>query len=142
MRIAAVDRLELLAGLDFSPDDDQPVFTIDFVAEVLGVPQEMVYALKRCAGLNEDRKLYSRVDVMRYEFVKHLLDTGFDPGSVKAYLLSYPCWSSSTFRLCQNVGTADIPGARVCWKDPGVRCDVATITGSDLCERQSLNVPV
>ena len=126
--MTAADRLEMTAGLDFSVDENQAVYTINAVSDALGVHPETIRVWERRgvieAERENNRRLFSRLDVMRLEFVRNLLDKGFTLVSIKEYLRFYPCWSLEDCRLCRNALADNGPHSKDCWKYPRKYCSV------------------
>ena len=131
--MTAADRLELSTGLDFNADEDTPVYTINAVSEALGVHPETLRVWERRGVIaterDNNRRLFSRNDVLRLEFVRDLLDRGFNLYSIREYLRFYPCWSGRDEELCRLTSPGDGILTRECWKYPGRHCSLGIKQG-------------
>ena len=113
-------------------DEDQGVYTIGIVAELIGEHPETLRVWERNDLIRPERKgnqrRYSNSDVKRLQFIKYLLDNkGLNVAGVKHLVSLYSCWYN---RNCQGGAYQNSPvpvnEAKACWKIVGTYCLVAS----------------
>ncbi|MEG6522429.1 MerR family transcriptional regulator [Desulfotomaculum sp. 1211_IL3151] len=110
-------------------NDDQPMFNIGVIAELLKVHPETLriwekHKLVEPARRNKQR-LYSNNDVKRLQFIHYLInEKGLNIAGVLQIISMYPCWD---IKYCD--GGSQQKGENVnlnkpCWKEQGAYCYV------------------
>ncbi len=108
-------------------NDDQPLYNIGVVAELLNVHPETLriwekHKLIEPARRNKQR-LYTNNDIKRLRFIHYLInEKGLNIAGVQHTLALYPCW---TVKGC-NGGKREQEGGvnknKPCWKEQDTYC--------------------
>ncbi len=119
-------------------DDDQPMFNIGVVAQLLQVHPETLRIWEKNNLIEPNRKnrqrLYSNNDLKRLKFVHHLInDKGLNIAGVQQVIAMYPCWMIKKCPGSQirNQGEA-VNQNKPCWLEMGLYCLVIQ-DQADLC---------
>ncbi len=113
-------------------DEDQGLYTIGTVAELIGEHPETLRVWERNDLLRPNRenfqRKYSNNDVKRLKFIKRLMDEkGLNIAGVKQVTSMYSCWYR---RNCSGGAARNSPTpvneSKPCWKMEGTYCLVAT----------------
>lgn len=119
-------------------DEDQGLYTIGTVAELIGEHPETLRVWERNDLLRPNRegfqRKYSTNDVKRLTFIKRLMDEkGLNIAGVKQVTSMYSCWYK---RNCSGGATRNSPTpvneSKPCWKMEGTYCLVAS-DKSEMC---------
>lgn len=119
-------------------DQDQPVFNIGVVAQLLQVHPETLRIWEKNNLIEPSRKnrqrLYSKNDLKQLKFIHHLInEKGLNIAGVQQVLSMYPCWKN---KKCPNgpdrgQGKA-VNQTKSCWQELGTFCLVVQ-DQSDFC---------
>jgi len=119
--------------------EDQPLYTISIVSELLGVHPETLRVWERNNLIKPARqnkqRLYSNNDLKRLKFIIHLTkDRGLNVAGVRQLLDFYPCWLKEQCVGGRAKETIN-PGEPVkyCWKYEGCYCGAAD-DGREPCD--------
>ncbi|MDP4126534.1 MAG: MerR family transcriptional regulator [Bacillota bacterium] len=113
-------------------DEDMGLYTIGTVAELIQEHPETLRVWERNDLIRPDRKgyqrKYSRNDLKRLRFIKDLMhEKGLNIAGVKYLTSMYACWFK---RNCKGGARQNSPvavnGTKVCWKNEGTYCLVAS----------------
>lgn len=113
-------------------DEDQGLYTIGTVAELLEEHPETLRVWERNDLIRPDRKGYQRKysnnDLLRLKFVKYLMhEKGLNVAGVKHLTSMYSCWYK---RNCKGGAHQNSPvsvnESKACWKIEGTYCLVAS----------------
>ena len=113
-------------------DDDNGVYTIGTVAELIGEHPETLRVWERNDLIRPDRKGYQRKyssnDVKRLKFIKDLMHKkGLNIAGVKHLTSMYACWYKLNCKggAHQN-SLVPVNEAKDCWKIEGTYCLIAS----------------
>ena len=110
-------------------NDDQPMFNIGVIAELLKVHPETLRIWEKHGLVEPSRRnkqrLYSNNDVKRLQFIHFLInEKGLNIAGVLQIITMYPCWN---IKNC-NGGNAEkgdkVNYSKPCWKEQGTYCYV------------------
>jgi len=113
-------------------DEDQGLYTIGTVAELLEEHPETLRVWERNDLIRPDRKGYQRKyssnDVRRLKFIKYLMhEKGLNIAGVKHLTSLYSCWYKQN---CKGGAHQNSPvlvnESKACWKIDGTYCLVAS----------------
>lgn len=119
-------------------NEDQGVYSISTVAELIGEHPETLRVWERQGIIKPDRsryrRQYSNNDVKRLQFIKRMLDEeGLNLAGVRHLTRMYPCWYVQNCRggATRNSKVA-INESKPCWKEAGTYC-LVVVDKSEAC---------
>ena len=119
-------------------NEEQPLYTIGVIAELIGVHPETLRVWERNKLIKPSRhnkqRLYSNNDLKRLKFILHKIkEKGLNVAGVRQVIEFYPCWFLRNCRGGRAKNVAE-PGeyARPCWKYDGTYC--VSEGGKEECE--------
>lgn len=128
-------------------NDDQPLYNIGVIAELLKVHPETLriwekHNLIGPARRNKQR-LYTNNDVKRLQFIHYLInEKGLNIAGVQQMLALYPCWNVKNCPGGKREKEADVNYNKPCWKEQGTYCFILQdkadyCSNRDLCKNES-----
>ena len=124
-------------------DEEQGLYTIGVVAELLHEHPETLRVWERSGLIHPDRhgyqRKYSHNDVKRLRFIQCLMDDkGLNIAGVRQVVAMYACWNR---RFCRGGAAKNsavpVNEAKPCWKRPGTYC-LAPADKSEFCQNCGL----
>ena len=119
-------------------DDDQPMFNIGVVANLLQVHPETLRIWEKNTLIGPTRKnrqrLYSNNDLKRLKFIHQLInEKGLNIAGVQQVISMYPCWKIRKCPGRQLRNNEDsVNRSKPCWQESGSFCLVVQ-DQADLC---------
>jgi MerR family transcriptional regulator, heat shock protein HspR len=115
-------------------DEDQGLYTIGTVAELLDEHPETLRVWERNDLIRPDRtgyqRKYSSNDVKRLKFIEYLMhEKGLNIAGVKHLTAMYSCWYMRDCKGGANANQSNfvlVNESKVCWKIEGTFCLVAS----------------
>ncbi|AQS59254.1 MerR family transcriptional regulator [Desulforamulus ferrireducens] len=109
-------------------NDDQPMFNIGVIAELLKVHPETLRIWEKHGLVEPSRRnkqrLYSNNDVKRLQFIHFLInEKGLNIAGVLQIITMYPCWNIKNCNGGAEKGDK-VNYNKPCWKEPGTYCYV------------------
>lgn len=119
-------------------NDDQPMFNIGVIAELLKVHPETLRIWEKHNLVEPSRRnkqrLYSNNDVKRLQFIHFLInEKGLNIAGVLQIISMYPCWNTKNCSGGNNSKDGTVNVNKPCWKEQGTFCFVL----EDLADRCS-----
>lgn len=120
------------------PREDQSVYSIGIVAEIIGVHPETLRIWERngivCPARRNQRRLYSPLDLKRLKFARGLIEKDrLNLAGVSKVVQMYPCWQR---KYCSGGKPQSfkeqVNPLKPCWKEPGTYC-LRTEDKADFC---------
>ncbi|AEG60248.1 MerR family transcriptional regulator [Desulforamulus ruminis] len=108
-------------------NDDQPMFNIGVIAELLKVHPETLRIWEKHGLVEPSRRnkqrLYSNNDVKRLQFIHYLInDKGLNIAGVLQIISMYPCWTTKHCPGANSSREGNVNVNKPCWKEQGTFC--------------------
>ncbi|MEG6615631.1 MerR family transcriptional regulator [Peptococcaceae bacterium 1198_IL3148] len=110
-------------------NDDQPLYNIGVVAELLQVHPETLRIWEKhdliFPARRNKQRLYTNNDVKRLQFIHYLInEKGLNIAGVQHMLALYPCWTVKNCPGGKAKGEGEINTNKPCWKELDTYCYV------------------
>lgn len=110
-------------------NDDQPMFNIGVIAELLKVHPETLRIWEKHNLVEPSRRnkqrLYSNNDVKRLQFIHFLInEKGLNIAGVLQIISMYPCWNTKNCSGGNKSEDGTVNVNKPCWKEQGTFCFV------------------